>query len=288
MIKKLFLAFIIMIGLSAYAQNDGILFKVMGKGITKPSYIFGTIHISCNTSRILTPQVDSLLAKTDILATEINFTDPNEVQKIMASENEIPLKKIDELLTKNEYKTLDSIFLEFKNDTLAKYNNKSLMSIMSLILMSPKIVGCEKPEIIDLLVTIKAYTQGKKMIGLDGFEFQKALLDSIPMIEQKQWLLDLCKDIEKSKNEFKALVNAYYNQKANELYTLSFKTNPEFAKYEDVFLTQRNTKWAKYLNTNIALNSYFIAVGTAHLGGSNGIIALLKKEGFKVVPIFIR
>jgi len=286
--KKIVFTLMAFMGLSAYAQTDAILWKVTGKGLTKPTYIFGTIHITCGADKVLTPQLDSLLAKTDILATEINFTDPSEVRKIMASENEVALKKINELLTSSEFKTVDSLMQAIKNDTLIKYNNKSLMSLMSMFLISPQIVGCDKPEVIDLLITIKAYGQAKKMIGLDGFEFQKALLDSIPLFEQKQWLLDFCNNLEKSKQEFKALETAYYNQKSTQLYNISFKTNPEFAKYEDIFLTQRNTKWVKYLTNNMKTNSFFVAVGAAHLGGSNGLIALLKKQGYKLTPIRIR
>jgi uncharacterized protein len=285
--KKIIFILSVFIQLSAYSQTDGILWKVTGKGLSKPTYILGTIHITCNSNKIMTPLIDSLVAKTDVLATEINFTDASEIQKIMESENELSAFNINEILNPKEYALVDSVYNALLQDTLLKYNTKSLMAVLSKLIMSPAIIGCTKGEVIDILVTIKAYGMAKKMVGLDGFDFQKKLLDSIPEADKKEWLLEFCKNIEKSKLEYRTLENAYLKQQAEEVYKIGFKTNPEFIKYEKLFLTDRNIKWANYLQANMKLNAYFVAVGAAHLSGNNGLVSLLKRAGYKLTPIKI-
>ena len=285
--KNLICLLFAIVQINLYAQTDGILWKVTGKELTKLTYILGTIHITCQSDKIMKPLIDSLIAKTDILATEINFTDANEIKLIMESEKEVAIQNVNEVLIPVEFALVDSIYKVLLNDTLLKYNSKSLMTVMTKIILSSGMFGCDKLEVIDILVTIKAYGMAKKIIGLDGFQFQKNLLDSIPEADKKQWLLELCNNFQKSKLEFKSLENAYFDQKAEEVYKISLETSPEFSKHEKLFLTDRNIKWVNYLQANMKLNTYFVAVGAGHLGGPNGMIALLKKAGYKLTPIKI-
>ncbi|MDL2210966.1 TraB/GumN family protein, partial [Bacteroides sp. OttesenSCG-928-M17] len=47
----------------------------------------------------------------------------------------------------------------------------------------------------------------------------------------------------------------------------------------------RNIAWIKKLPTFLKETSNFIAVGALHLPGKNGLINLLRKEGFLVEPV---
>ena len=47
--KNLFVFVLILATLLTFAQNEhSLLYKISGKGISKPSYIFETIHIICD------------------------------------------------------------------------------------------------------------------------------------------------------------------------------------------------------------------------------------------------
>ena len=61
--------------------------------------------------------------------------------------------------------------------------------------------------------------------------------------------------------------------------------SPEFLKYEDLFLTDRNKNWIPKLKENLSERSCFIAVGAAHLFGESGLISLLEFEGYTVTPL---
>jgi uncharacterized protein YbaP (TraB family) len=53
----------------------------------------------------------------------------------------------------------------------------------------------------------------------------------------------------------------------------------------DHLLKDRNVNWVQVLPELMKSGSQFIAVGAGHLPGSDGLIVLLRKEGYKVTPV---
>ena len=53
-------------------------------------------------------------------------------------------------------------------------------------------------------------------------------------------------------------------------------------KFEDILLTNRNKNWVKKIKPIMDSKNLFIAVGAGHLGGEQGLIDLLRKEGYEV------
>jgi len=50
-------------------------------------------------------------------------------------------------------------------------------------------------------------------------------------------------------------------------------------------LNNRNKNWVKKLKTIMHERPVTIAVGAGHLPGKNGVIELLRKEGYTVKPV---
>ncbi len=55
--------------------------------------------------------------------------------------------------------------------------------------------------------------------------------------------------------------------------------------YMDLLLYNRNRKWARELKKLLPGRSLLVAVGAAHLPGKEGVIELLRKEGYTVEPV---
>ena len=53
----------------------------------------------------------------------------------------------------------------------------------------------------------------------------------------------------------------------------------------DALLKNRNINWVKQLETILPRNNIFMAVGAAHLFGNDGLIDLLRREGYTVKGI---
>jgi uncharacterized protein YbaP (TraB family) len=65
------------------AESPSLLYKISGKGISKPSYIFGTFHAICPTEMIPLESLDTYLTQTDQLVMEIDMDDPAEMQQMI-------------------------------------------------------------------------------------------------------------------------------------------------------------------------------------------------------------
>ena len=55
--------------------------------------------------------------------------------------------------------------------------------------------------------------------------------------------------------------------------------------FMDLMLYDRNRNWVETIKVQSAKEASFYAVGAGHLGGEEGVIALLRKAGFTVKPI---
>src|SRR5690606_25533797 len=59
---------------TAQTQNS-LLWEVSGKGLEKPSYVFGTIHMICQDDYLMTETIQNTLKNVDSYYAEINFGD---------------------------------------------------------------------------------------------------------------------------------------------------------------------------------------------------------------------
>jgi uncharacterized protein YbaP (TraB family) len=81
-----------------------------------------------------------------------------------------------------------------------------------------------------------------------------------------------------------AMTQLYRNQDIQGLYEMVAQS-AEMKDHQDLFLTKRNQNWVKALPELMNQTSSLIAVGAGHLGGPQGLIALLKSKGYQVVPV---
>jgi len=81
------------------------------------------------------------------------------------------------------------------------------------------------------------------------------------------------------------LVKEYKTQNLAAL-TASFEED-EDQTLKVKLVDKRNSNWIPKLKSLMQNKSCFVAVGAGHLGGENGLINLLKKQGYTVEPISI-
>lgn len=85
-----------------------------------------------------------------------------------------------------------------------------------------------------------------------------------------------------------SLKDAYYEQDLDQIEHISIKLYSDSLNYGDIqkeLLFERNFKWMDHIPSLIREQPSFIAVGVRHLPGENGLIDLLRKEGFTVEPL---
>ena len=81
------------------------------------------------------------------------------------------------------------------------------------------------------------------------------------------------------------MLNLYLNEDLEGLYKIVSEESDAIPEFNHNFLVVRNKNWIPVIEKNISSNSFFIAVGAAHLPGENGVIQLLRSKGYSVEPI---
>lgn len=285
-IKLILLSAAIVLCNSLQTQTDALLWKISGNGLKNPSYVFGTVHAYCDKDRFMKPVLLDAINSTDIVAMELNLNDFSTFVALMKASMKESEKPISALLDAAGYKTVDSACLAILGDSLKNLDNKTPMALMGKLYLSEAITGC-KPLPIDFMIAELAKRNNKVSYGLETADFQDSVLKSIPDSIQIKWLLELCRDLGKAKSDFALLLETYNAQKSQMLYDISFRISPEMLLLKDLMLDQRNINWVNFLKNNMSGNSYFVAVGAAHLAGDKGMIELLKQAGYTLTPIFI-
>jgi len=124
----------------------------------------------------------------------------------------------------------------------------------------------------------------KEIIGLEQPEEQIELFDNLPADTVVKEIMETVTGTEKDNGDYQKLVNAYKKQDLPTLYKL-INNSGESPIDLAGFLDDRNRKWIERMEDKMDQNSIFFAVGAGHLWGDNGVINLLRKEGYTVVPV---
>jgi uncharacterized protein YbaP (TraB family) len=149
----------------------------------------------------------------------------------------------------------------------------------------PSLLSCEATEGWERKFMELANEKNGEVKGLETLKEQMDVVDSIPYKVQAQMLLKTLNNIDSTKNSLQQLIKVYKEMDLNKIQQLT-EEEPELSNYDNILLEKRNLKWIPVIKTEASKMPTFFAVGAGHLGGENGIIYLLRKEGYTVKPVF--
>jgi uncharacterized protein len=282
--KKLFIIVVMALSFSAQAQKleKTLLWKVSGNEISKPSYLFGTIHITCDAT--LKDKVKTALNETDQLFLELDMDDTDLQTKMMSGMMMKNGQTMSSLCSEEDFKMIDT-FLTANIGYSAKLLNNFKPFMLSAMLY-PKMVDCPMQSVESELMKISK-EQNEAVYGLETVEEQMSVFDVIPYKDQMDELIKTAKsNLKKDKTELMKVSELYKTEDLNAMIELS-KTSDNVisSKFEDDLLIKRNKNWIPKIIATAKEKPTFFGVGAAHLGGENGVINLLRKSGYKVEPI---
>ncbi|MCX6182081.1 MAG: TraB/GumN family protein [Bacteroidetes bacterium] len=271
---------------SLHAQNNTLLWEVSGKGLQKPSYLFGTIHLRDKRVFCFPDSVTIAFENSDVLALEIvmDFNDPKAVlDKIMIKNDSQSLKN---LLTKQEYKKVKKTVAKNLDPTMLLVMDKVLPVLIAAELMSSQTEKDEKYPM-DLYLQKQAEKKGKMLYSLESIESQYAVLEKISIEKQKEELLAVVDSMAMYKQLTDSMIALYQHQDIEALYCITNSYNSSFDEaWQEELLDKRNVLMVEKLNEKMKEGSVFVAVGAGHLPGATGLIVLLKAQGYTVRPVY--
>ena len=280
--RVLLLLFFCVSGIISRAQvptENSLLWEISGRGLAKPSYLFGTIHLICPTDFSLSDSLKSTLSRTQQVALEMDMDDPGMMAGMMKMMNMTAGNELKKLVTEQEYQRLDRFFKDSVHVGLAMFERAKPFVLMGPLFNT--VLDCQ-PQSYEMALVELAGKQKSEVIGIETLEEQMAIFDTIPYKDQAKMLLSLIDSLPSARKEFKSLVALYKAQNISELYGMTLKSEFGMEGNEEVMLFARNQKWIPRMRRIASAKPTFFAVGAAHLGGERGVIALLRKEGFRV------
>ena len=282
--RYVLLLFTLFISLFSNAQEleKSLLWKISGNGLNKPSYLFGTIHLTCDTS--LDANTLNALETTEQLYLELDMDDKSiqmQMMKLMMMKDGA---KLSTLLSPEDFKILDEFLKKNLNMSAKMFDSFKPFMISSMLF--PKMLDCKSQSVESELMKVTK-EQNEEIFGLEKAEDQMKVFDEISYQDQANELLKTVKDnLEKDKKEFIEMMTIYQNKDIEGmLKMMSDSDNKITSENQDILLNNRNKNWIPIMVKIMKDKPTFFGVGAGHLAGEEGVIKLLRKKGYKVEAV---
>jgi uncharacterized protein YbaP (TraB family) len=262
---------------------NSLLWKIEGNGAKKGCYLFGTMHLIEEAFFIFPKKLQKAVTQSELLVMEIpGVSNQLEAMKLL----QLPKGSFFDFFTFEQ------------QDSIANWVEKELHLNKPAFQTA---ISKMKPFVFVQLATesqfmghtmsyeqqFESLAQRKKIPikGLETVSQQIALFDNLSRYEQSELVMEIIRDTMPVGETSRKLEQLYYTQQIDSLYNQLTREKGIIASKKTTFIDQRNANWIPKIATFISEKRTFIAVGAGHLSGEQGLIQLLKKEGYTVTPI---
>ena len=267
--------------------EKSLLWEISGNGLTKPSYLYGTIHMICKDDAALGDSLVAAIEKSDRVYFEV---DMDNMMEMFSAFKDFKMRNdttLADLLSKEDYEKVKE-YMESKSTILPFSQLETYKPMLASSLLMESGIGCEESVAMEQLILEVAKRNKKRVEGLETMSYQASIFDSIPYKLQAEQLLKYVNDggsKSEADKQFEEMVEAYKEQDIEKLGKFVAADDGGLGNYEDILIYHRNRNWVEKLKTIMRERSLTIAVGAGHLAGEKGVIKLLRKEGYTVRPV---
>ncbi|MBR9978404.1 MAG: TraB/GumN family protein [Bacteroidetes bacterium] len=261
---------------------QSLLWKIEGKDLGAPSYIYGTIHAICPDDMVITDAMIDAVGSSARIALELDLDDPRLIVE-MGHHSFMPRDKtINDLFSEEDFNYLEQWFRDSIGMSIVPMNNVRPLLLIGLLI--GKVLECTPRSYEDIFMAM-AREQEKEVLGIETLEEQLAAFSVIPLEEQGAMVLHMVRNIDSTRSAYQELTELYIKQDINGLHQLALDSGIEYGRYDTALLTTRNQKWIPRILDIASEKPTFFAVGAGHLAGEHGLLNLLRKEGYKTTAI---
>jgi len=279
-----FFLFIVPFFLTAQQKKNAastLLWRISGKGMLKPSYLYGTMHLQDKRLFHFTDSVYESIRAVEGFAGELDMNDMNALitnwikNEEATIEDQILLKNLISPAQKKRYKT--ALEKKFKKsiERITLKDLESAADAWNFVLRKDD----DMPTFVDAYLFGLARNQGKWTGALETIEDQTDAPQSFDPDATIQAALLEDDDRRKMMEQF---ISIYLSEDLSRMNELVVKASGE---YDNRKMNDRNLNMVRKMDSLAAIRSCFYAVGAAHLPGDSGIIQLLRNRGYNVTPV---
>ena len=275
-------------------NGKGLLWKIEREGAT-PSFLFGTMHVTDPRVTSLTPAARSAFDAAGTVV--IETTEVMDQKKMLASLMQTP-----ELTMFVDDRTLTSLLTVEDADVLNNALEARGISLASVSKMKPWMLSamlalpvCELARkadgaaVLDVKLAQDALAAGKNLEGLETAVAQLEAMASLPMEFHMKGLIDTAKLGDRIEDVTETMIILYQNENTGMFWPLFRAAMPGeeakesgYAAFEEAMVTTRNRKMVEKAAPILERGGAFIAIGALHLPGQDGLVELIRREGYNV------
>jgi uncharacterized protein YbaP (TraB family) len=271
----------------AAAFRHGLLFRIDAPG-TPSSWVFGTMHSNDPRVTRIPPAVAHALASSRWLAPEVLLT-PAELPDFLAAGqfhdgrrladyfDEATLARIRSALGRNAPPP----------DAFAR------MKPWAVLLLLARPFQQDPAPILDEVLIDEAHGRRMRVMGLELPDEQVASLDTIPAASQValvRWTLDRRARIAGDHEEATQAWLARDLERLRRLAAAPGRDDPALAPHlaelHKHLVVNRSVQMAHRLYLPLREGRVFVAVGALHLHGSDGLLAMIRAQGYRVTRVY--
>ena len=276
-----------------------LLWKIEGKGLSKPSYLFGTIHLGSGPLAKLHPAAEAAFEQSDVLYTEIPFDQKTQLgatRLLLRNDQKTLVQSIGEKLKNRLDKELAAINPQLDSEP---FQSLKTWAVAATLPMLKAQIGGE--QAMDGTLWQRAEAEEKKTDSIETVESQLGVFDAFNEEEQIIMLSETLKMMKEDrlakKDSMQELIDAYVTGDLQSLQKTLDKSLDEMRKGEHKelgerfykkLLTDRDASMAEVIVKKLANSPgdcHFFAAGAAHFAGDKSIRAHLEKAGYKITRI---
>ena len=261
------------------------LWKVQGK--ENAVYLLGSIHLLKKEDYPLPAPLEAVFSdsKIAVFETDITGMENPELAMKLAAKGQLP-----------EGETLRTrlsppVYVAFSNYVQKAGMPVELfdsitpaMAAITLVALDLKKMGLDPQNGLDKHFFDLAAKDGKTIVPLETLDFQIGLMTEFSKEEGELLMKTTLKEIDTMEKDFDDLVKAWRTGDAEKLDKLLNEAMEEAPVIFHRLLTDRNRRWLPKIEELLrGKENAIVIVGAGHLVGTNGVVALLKNKGYKIV-----
>jgi len=271
-----------------------LLWKVSKPDVEKASYLIGTHHLAPINILDSIQGWNDALNNCDIVFGEVDkdsLTSPASQQMMLSAAIAPADSSIYQLYTPLQIDSINTFLIDVSNgimsvNTFANFKPAFINTQVSLLLAMKAMPQYNPQQQLDIHIQQQAINHGKTVAAFETAKQQIDLLFNYPIEQQAQELLSTMRNEAHLVDFSKQLASAYLTQNLDSVHRLSLHptlgTDPES---QARLIDNRNKTWVNTLLNILPQKSVIVCVGALHLPGNNGLIKLLRNQGYIVTPI---
>lgn len=260
------------------------LWKVADKDTT--IYLFGTIHLLPAGTQWRTAKFNQAAASSSSLVVEtvIDETNPaaaiGAMMKLAVSPN---LPPILDRVAPDKRAALAAMIARSGMPAGVLDKLETWAGGMILLGITFKDLGLEANSGVETALRSEFKTAAKPIDQLETNAEQFGFFDTLPEAAQRKFLTSVLDDPAKGRAQFAEMLNVWTR---GDVKAMGDSFNRELADSPELrenLLRKRNANWNGWLQRRMQQpGTIFVAVGAGHLSGSDSVISMLEKSGYKV------